>query len=296
MGHGIPSSVLEATLDLAKRFFHEVPQESKEKIHIRNSAHFRGYEPADSSTVNGLDGEEGGPETKQGFNWGYESGLDPSGGDGKYVELDGTPEGKVNMWPDENEVPGFYDGIKQYYGRVLDLSRHLFRLFALSLELPETYFDPMVTHPGGIARMIRYPPATHPAPMPSSNDEIGLGAHTDYECFTLLLQSSVPGLEVLSPTGKWIQAKPVQDGIVVNIADFLMRWSNGRYKSTVHRVVNRTDQERYSIPLFFSINYDETVTTLPSCLKEGEEEKFKPITAGKYVLDRLALTFGWEKY
>jgi len=150
----------------------------------------------------------------------------------------------------------------------------------------------MITHPGAIARMLKYKPSKNPKPLSSlsEDEEIGLGAHTDYECFTLLLQDSVPGLEILSPDGHWISGDPVEGGIVVNVADFLMRWTNGVYKSTVHRVVNRTNKERYSIPLFFSINYDEKVETLPSCISEENPLRYPPITAGKYVLDRLALT------
>jgi isopenicillin N synthase-like dioxygenase len=124
----------------------------------------------------------------------------------------------------------------------------------------------------------------------NTDEEIGLGAHTDYECFTLLLQDSNPGLEILSPDGHWISASPVDGGIVVNVADFLMRWTNGVYKSTVHRVVNRTGKERFSVPLFFSINYDEVVETLPSCVTEENPRRYEPITAGRYVLDRLNLT------
>jgi isopenicillin N synthase-like dioxygenase len=105
-----------------------------------------------------------------------------------------------------------------------------------------------------------------------------------------LLQDSNPGLEILSPDGHWISAAPVQGGIVVNVADFLMRWTNGAYKSTVNRVINRTDNVRYSIPLFFSINYDEKVETLPSCVNEDNPSKFPPTTAGRYMLDRLSLT------
>ena len=83
---------------------------------------------------------------------------------------------------------------------------------------------------------------------------------------------------------------------MVNVGDFLMRWTNGLYKSTVHRVVNRTDKERYSIPLFFSINYDEKVETLPSCVSAENPSKYPPITAGQYVLDRLSLTVNGDKY
>lgn len=176
--------------------------------------------------------------------------------------------------------------------QALQLCRHLFRIFALSLALPEDYFEPMTTHPGGISRLIRYPPSSNPKPLSALNqeEEIGLGAHSDYECFTLLVQDANAGLEILSPDGHWISAMPVEGAIIVNVADFLMRWTNGLYRSTVHRVVNRTDQERYSIPLFFSINYDEMVETLPSCVSDDNPSKFPPITAGRYVLDRLELT------
>ncbi|ESZ93583.1 hypothetical protein SBOR_6012 [Sclerotinia borealis F-4128] len=287
-GHGIPKSVCNEVFELCERFFNELPQSSKDAIHMSNSEHFRGYEPASYSTANDFTTKE----TKEAFNWGYEYGLDPTGGDGKYVELDGTSTGGKNLWPNESEIPGFYQGIADYYGRILQLCKHLFRLFALSLSLPEDYFASLVTHPGGIARLIKYRPNSNPKPLLTleKEEEIGLGAHSDYECFTLLLQDETPGLEVLSPDGKWVSAEPVEGGIVVNVADFLMRWTNGLYKSTIHRVVNRTSKTRYSVPLFFSINYDETVETLPSCVTEDNPSKYPPITAGKYVLDRLAMT------
>ncbi|KAH8598262.1 oxidoreductase-like protein [Bisporella sp. PMI_857] len=288
--HGL-ESVCSSTLTLAKRFFDELSPEEKESIHMRKSKYFRGYEPPDYTTVNGID--EQGKETKEAFNWGYEAGLEEDGeGDGAYVELDGSPpDPKANLWPDESALPGFYAGIKEHYSKMLRLCRHLFKLFALSLDLPETYFEPLTTHPGAIGRLIRYP-ASSSASASRANDEeeLGLGAHTDYECFTLLVQSPTPGLEVLSPDGRWIVAAPVPGSIVVNVADFLMRWTNGVYRSTVHRVVNRTAEERFSVPLFFSINYDARVETLRSCVSEENPSRFPPITAGRYVLDRLSLT------
>ena len=177
--------------------------------------------------------------------------------------------------------------------QILDLARHLFRLFALSLGLEETYFDEMTTHPGGIARLLYYPPpksSPPPSPALSSEEHVGLGAHSDYECFTLLLSSSVPGLEILKPSGHWHIAAPPPDAFIVNVADFLMRWTNGLYKSTVHRVVNRGGEARYSVPFFFSVNYDTLVETLPTCLAEGEKSKWKPIRAGEYILERLNAT------
>ena len=163
----------------------------------------------------------------------------------------------------------------------------------MSLGLEETYFDKMTTHPGGIARLLYYPPTKSslpPSPLPSSEEQVGLGAHSDYECFTLLLSSSAPGLEILKPSGHWHIAVPPPDAFIVNVADFLMRWTNGLYKSTVHRVVNRGGEARYSVPFFFSVNYDTLVETLPTCLAEGEKSKWKPIRAGEYILERLNAT------
>jgi isopenicillin N synthase-like dioxygenase len=173
---------------------------------------------------------------------------------------------------------------------VLGLARHLFRLFALSLDLPETFFDSMTTHPGGIARLLYYPPPQRSQPAIPRAEQIGLGAHSDYECFTLLLTSTTPGLEILKPSGKWHIATHEPDAFIVNVADFLMRWTNGLYKSTIHRVVNRNTEARYSVPFFFSVNYDTMVETLPTCLKDGETSKWKPIRAGEYILERLNAT------
>jgi isopenicillin N synthase-like dioxygenase len=148
----------------------------------------------------------------------------------------------------------------------------------------------MTTHPGGIARLLYYPPPRRAQPQPPNKEQIGLGAHSDYECFTLLLTSSTPGLEILKPSGNWHIAAYEPDAFIVNVADFLMRWTNGLYKSTVHRVVNRSTEARYSVPFFFSVNYDTVVETLPTCLKEGEVSKWKPIRAGEYILERLNAT------
>jgi len=122
-GHGIPQSACDAVLELVERFFNELSLSALESIHIKNSKQFRGYEPSQYTSLNDFTTKE----TKEAFNWGYESGLDPTGGDGKYVELDGTAEGGQNQWPKEEELPGFYRGIADYYGQVKILRLTLLR-------------------------------------------------------------------------------------------------------------------------------------------------------------------------
>lgn len=275
----------------------------KDALHIRHSPLFRGYEPADSTYVDPDSTAQ--PETKEAFNFGYEVALDPTGGDGKYVELDGRPPqpGNTNVWPAEKDLPGFYTRVAEYYACVLQLARHLFRLFALSLDLAEDYFDELTTHPGGIARLLFYPPADEKRDVDgkegseNESESVGLGAHTDYECFTLLLADANPGLEILFPGSEatggrplW-RACPVREGtLTVNVADFLQRWTGGLYKSTVHRVVRgRGDSdERFSVPFFFSINYYAEVEVLNRG-SEGKSGK-KGMKAGEYVLGRLRAT------
>lgn len=168
------------------------------------------------------------------------------------------------------------------------------------MRLEESYFDAMSTHPGTISRLLYYPPQKPRStddPV-RETDDIGLGAHTDYECFTLLLSDLNPGLEVLSPTPdattgrpKWISAPARPNSLTVNIADFFQRWTNGEFRSTVHRVVNRSpEKERYSVPFFFSVNYDQKVTTLPTSGSEPVPSEDGEIQAGPWILERLRAT------
>ncbi|KKY29083.1 putative flavonol synthase flavanone 3-hydroxylase [Phaeomoniella chlamydospora] len=302
--HGIAPTATDGILEQAERFFRDLTPEQKEEIHVSKSELFRGYEPGDFSYVNPDDmgestkKEKPQHETKEAFNWGYEAALDPEGSDGKYVELDGTPpqEGHTNVWPSEEALPGFHDVVKDYYIQAMRLCRHLFGLFALGLGLEETYFDSVTTHPGGIARLIHYPAQPEKEDNDTPDARLGLGAHTDYECFTLLLCSANPGLEILFPPSPITNGKaiwrpcPVRPGtITVNIADFFQRWTNGLYKSTVHRVMSKMGgEERYSVPLFFSINYDADVLPLPEAAVG--KNLYKPMKAGQYVLERLRAT------
>jgi isopenicillin N synthase-like dioxygenase len=327
---------MNGILTQSKRLFHDLTLTQKDAMHVRHSPLWRGYEPANASVVNANDMDSGSGETKEGFNFGYEPSLDPTGGDGRYVELDGKPiaPGHSNVWPSERLLPGFKEGVKAYYSQVLQLARHMFRLFALSLNLSETYFDKLTTHPGGIGRLMYYPP-TSPStctsqytrsPLGEDEGELGLGAHTDYECFTLLLAPS-PGLEILFPptplTGNrpiW-RACPVRPGtLTVNVADFLERWTGGLFRSTIHRVVMResskepkpgqsgkavsrlsngnfkpggykTEKGRYSVPFFFSVNYDAEIEPLPGMAgKFGKGSGKMKMRAGEYVLKRILAT------
>lgn len=185
---------------------------------------------------------------------------------------------KLNSWP--SAYPEFRPKVYRYYNHAMAFARKLIQAFALSLDLPETYFDEMTSFPMIHYRMLHYPPQEK-----QDARDIGIGAHTDYTFFTLVQQESVPGLQVLNANGIYVDAKPVPGTYVVNVGDFFARVTNGVFKSTVHRVLNLSGERRYSMPFFFAPNPEATVDVVPSCRVDGEESK--SIVAGEYFMERL---------
>lgn len=174
-----------------------------------------------------------------------------------------------------------------YWQACLSLSRRLIRIFAIALNLPEDHFDPVTTYPGSDGVFNFYPGMK--ANEVKTSYDVGLGSHTDLQCFTILWQDTIGGLQVLSDDGQWIKAGPIADTFVVNIGDFLMRLSNDRFKSNVHRVYNRTHEDRLSMPFFFGFNFNETLSVLPTCISEKNPAKYDPISCGEVsVLSRFS--------
>lgn len=168
----------------------------------------------------------------------------------------------------------------QYNNAMLAFSKKLMRMIALALDLEETYFDHMAAFPMSSLRALHYP-------SQEVAGDVGIGAHADYSWFTLVNQlSDTPALEVLNHNGQWVSAPPIPNTLVCNVGDFLEMATNGELVSTVHRVVNKTGEERYSIPYFFSPSKDVLIETLPTCVSEGKPA-MKPIAAGDWHRERL---------
>ena len=185
-----------------------------------------------------------------------------------------------NQWPSHPTATFFRPAIYAYYNAMLDFSRRLLRIFALALDLPETYFDAISTTPMTNVRAVHYPPQ-------ESDTDVGIGAHTDFCWFTLVCQSrtAYPALEVLNGNGIWVPVEHQPHTFVVNIADFLKLVTGGEWLSTVHRVRNIGGEERYSMPFFFSPNEDARVSVLERFRKEGEV--YEEFGVGEYFQRRL---------
>ena len=187
----------------------------------------------------------------------------------------------LNRWPDEATLPGFRAVINQYIAEMTDLARRLVHAITISLGLPEDSMDHCFEKPTTFLRLLHYP--TQP-------EEVGLfgsAPHTDYGYITLLAQDEVGGLEVRNKADEWIAAPPMRDTFVMNVGDILARWTNDRFVSTPHRVINRSGRERYSQPFFFDPGMNEMIEALPTCVPLGRRPKYPPVLYGDYLMERI---------
>ncbi|OYY40726.1 MAG: hypothetical protein B7Y08_17625 [Rhodospirillales bacterium 24-66-33] len=164
------------------------------------------------------------------------------------------------------------------------------RIFALSLSLPEDWFANALARHCSMLRALNYP-AQRQLPQPG---QLRAGEHTDLGMLTILKNESADGgLEVRDLDGKWHEAPPVEDGFIVNIGDLLMRWSNDRFRSTLHRVANPRSgggARRLSIAYFVAPAYDAMIECLPGCATADRPAKYPPVTVAAYRNARFART------
>jgi len=170
---------------------------------------------------------------------------------------------------------------------MVSLGHRVLESFALALNLPSNYFKSMCKKPMVTMRLLHYPAQ----PIIYDEDQLGCGAHTDYECFTLLSQSNQSGLQVKNINGEWINAPPIENTFVVNIGDLMQRWTNDQFKSTIHRVINTSGTTRYSIPVFFGPDYFAQI----KCLINDEIPKYPPVIAGEYLISRFDDTYHYRQ-
>jgi isopenicillin N synthase-like dioxygenase len=279
-GHQVPDWLIESQFGYAQRFF-DLPLAEREAIYYQNVPSLSGWEGIGAQT---LDRDSPG-DLKESFYCGPD--LSPAH---PYVQ-EKLPKYGANQWP---ALPGFREQMLNYLDAVRDLGDHVLRLLALSLDLDEHYFEPYFRDPTATLRILKYPP--HP-PTAEFN-QLGAGAHTDWGGVTLLLQDDSGGLEVMNASGEWISAPPLRgpDGersYVVNLGDLFSRWTNGRYFSNLHRVLNHNaeGEARYSIPFFYSPDYKAVIDCLPSCHDAQSPPKFAPITAGEHIADMYRKTY-----
>jgi isopenicillin N synthase-like dioxygenase len=275
-GHGIPTALCDAQLEWSRRFF-ALPLAVRENISMRRSASRRGYEPVATQVLDA--GTP--PDLKESFYLGRDLGP------GHPYVRQGLHHGYgANQWPEQ--IPGFREQMEAYFEALSRLAETMMRVLARALELPGDYFDAMMREPMPVMRLIHYPPH----PEDARPNQLGAGAHTDWGALTFLLQDDSGGLEVQGAGGEWLYARPMPGTFVVNLGDMIERWTNGLYRSTLHRVRNRAPgRDRYSVAYFSNPDFHSRVECLPTCTDAAHPPRYAPCTAGQHLQESFERSY-----
>jgi isopenicillin N synthase-like dioxygenase len=274
--HGISAQSLELQLEWSRRFF-ALPTETKLELTMAGAKGPIGYEPMKLQTLD-LGSP---PDLKEGFQLHRER-DDRAAGQASEAAYRGG-----NVWP--AALPGFREQMLGYQQQIIGLGRHLMQILALSLDLPEDFFDAGLADLMCSVRLLHYPPQ----PADAAVNQLGAGAHTDWGSITLLLQDGCGGLEVQHASGQWIRATPIPGTLIINLGDMMRRWTNDLYHSTMHRVLNAASgQDRYSVASFFNPSYSFRVECVPTCRPEADEPLYPPCTVGEHLKEMFERTYG----
>lgn len=268
-GHFL-SDELSSNLYKQVQAFFNLNEETKLKYEIKGLAGQRGY-----------------------TSFGKEHAKGSSAGDlkefwhfGQYVDDNDSVKEEYPDNVNVNEIPEFNKVGKETYQNLEKTGKYMLRAIALHLNLEETYFDDKIHNGNSILRPIHYPPITS-----EPKNAVRAGQHEDINLITLLMGASADGLQVLNKQGEWISVTALPDQLVVNVGDMLQRLTNGKLRSTTHRVVNPPREKwgtsRFSIPFFLHPRSEMRLDCLESCIDENNPKQFENCSAGEYLDERL---------
>jgi isopenicillin N synthase-like dioxygenase len=245
----VEDDVMDAALESSKTFFLS-SQELKLTAASANDKNYRGYEVCGT-------GKEA-----------WEMGLE--------LPAQDLPLHGPNRWPQHADAVSFRRNISAYYQQLLEFTQILLRGFCLALGLSDDFMDDAISSPLAHLRLWHYA---------KSDSDGSLPEHTDHGFLTLLLQDGGGGLQARNRAGDWVNVPTMPHSLVINTGRLLSRWTNDLYSATYHRVVNRTDADRFSLPLFFAPDYHFTVAPLPCCVTDSTASKYdnKPVVCGEYI-------------
>ncbi len=272
--HGVPAGLIDQVFSLGRRFFKGARSE-KDRFAV-NPWH-RGFIRQGEATM--YKGAR--PDLKESFIWGLEEGA--SGGPNAH----GIPP---NQWPDFE--PEMRAVLSAYFSATHAVGWNLMRAFAEGLGVSPETFVRSIAHPTSRGSLVWYPPQSAEQTPEAGTAQYGVSPHTDWGCLTLLAQDNAGGLEVQGRDGEWVTAHPIEGTYVVNVGDLLARWTNDRFKSTPHRVVNRSGRERLSCAMFIDPDRDTVVAPV---VGDGEAARYVPVTCGEYVQSRFDQAFAYRQ-
>ncbi len=276
INHGLSQAVIDDAMQAAQRFFAE-PLERKAQVAVNK--HHRGFHRRGGATMY----QATRPDEKEFYGFGLDLAEDdPS-------VLAGEALRGPNQWPDF--MPEFQPAMERYFVEVGRCGADLLRAIAVSLGIDPEFFAAKYTKPLQRTQAVYYPVQADDRPA----DQFGVAPHTDYGCVTLLYQDAVGGLQVRElGSERWVDAPFIEGSLVVNVGDLLARWSNDRFRSTLHRVINTSGRERYSIATFYDPDYTARVDPADLGVSAAEAQ-YPPVAAGDYILGRIDASMSYRK-
>jgi len=291
LNHGIPPERVAKMFTVSKEYFDQPMDVKQLAPHPPSGAHHRGYSS---------------PGREKVIQYGYSADIDVTSTKAipnfkEHFEC-GSEENQEtpNIWYPDGVIPGFKENCLDFFSLCYEVELNILRALAVGLGIDEDYFARYHTTPdGNQLRLLHYPSV--PAEEMRNEKVERINAHSDYASITLLLQDEVGGLEIEDPKvpGLFRPAQPIPGALIVNAGDFMMRWSNDTIRSTVHRVrappsAATSDgmiPSRYSIPYFCSADANTVVDCIPGTWDAERPKKYEPISAGEYVMKRLAAAY-----
>lgn len=264
VNHHVPADLIRRTFDDAARL-HDLPM--ARKLAMKLNEHNNGYMASGryavwTSDVNRNDK----PDLNEAFFIKRE--RDPS----HPMRAANRRFAGANVWPDEQDLPGFRANMLAYQVAMERFTNRLLPAMAVSLDLPQDYFLPHFVDGQYTLRLSHYPPVA------AEENQFGIAPHSDSSFMTFLPQSDVPGLQVRTPDGAWVDVPYRPGSYAVNAGDTLKRWTNGRFLSTPHRALPPVSAHRYAIPFFLAPHLDTVIEALPTCIGAGNPAKYPPMT------------------
>jgi isopenicillin N synthase-like dioxygenase len=277
VGHGVDATVLDGAWNTATAFF-DLSLEEKMRVAMPRPGYPYGYSPVAGETLAASLGNRSHPDLKESFAIGPVTSATHA-----FADPDEAFAWSPNLWPDV--LPSMQPAWTAYYLALSDLAARLLRTMADALGLDHGWFDPLIDRHTSAMRALNYPPQER-----TLDGQLGASAHTDYGTLTILMADTTQrGLQVQAADGEWMDAVPVPGSLVVNLGDAMARWTNERWRSTMHRVVV-PERRRQSIAFFHNANWDASITCLPTCLGDGEQPKYPPIEAGPHLMHKFRST------